>query len=154
MRAERIYHRMPYNVEKKIKNDKLITWPLGDVVFSYLVIFPATFFPFCQSGSQMPALMWSCRHPFLIIQVAPAGPFIAAVYRHTRLVWCSIEQTCYWIDLHWAELNWIELKWIITGNTCQSFLYSIFFLMQIESQEKEDIASPVKKKNIKSGIFV
>ena len=37
---------------EQIKNNKLIKWALGDVFFSYLVIFPATFSPFCQSGPQ------------------------------------------------------------------------------------------------------
>ena len=35
----------------KINNNKLILWPLGDVFFSYLVIFPATLFGFCQNRS-------------------------------------------------------------------------------------------------------
>ena len=37
---------------KTIKNNKLIKLPLGDVFFSYFVIFPATLLSFCQSESQ------------------------------------------------------------------------------------------------------
>ena len=37
---------------EKVETDNLIKWPLGDVFSSYLVIFPATLSPFCQSGSQ------------------------------------------------------------------------------------------------------
>ena len=44
---------MSYNVETKIKNSIAKMTPIGDVFSSYLVIFPATLSPFCQSGSQI-----------------------------------------------------------------------------------------------------
>ena len=45
----------------------LIKWPIGDVLSSYLVIFPTTLSPFCQSGSHIPCSLPQLRDSFNLL---------------------------------------------------------------------------------------